>query len=101
MEATPKRSLIHRMRISSFILASILCLLLQGCASNSLRVVQSNSRTVTLEYNSVLTNYGAVVQRAEAEGRKYGKQAVVRTVIDARRQTKWGAINTIVFDLVN
>jgi hypothetical protein len=89
------------MKILKSLLAGILCLLLQGCAINSLRVVQSNSRTVTLEYNSVLTGYGEVVQRAETEGRKYGKQAVVRGVIDAKRQTTWGAINTIVFDLVD
>jgi hypothetical protein len=89
------------MKTIRILVVGLLCLLIPCCAINSLRVVQSNSRTVTLEYNSVLTGYSAVVQRAEAEGRKYGKQAVVRGVIDAKRQTSWGAINTIVFDLVN
>jgi hypothetical protein len=87
------------MKLLKFVFAGLACLFLQGCAINNLRVVQSNAYTVTLEYNSVLTGYAQVVQKAEAEGRKYGKQAVVRSVIDAKRKTKWGAINTIVFDL--
>ena len=65
------------------------------------RSVQSNSRTVTLEYNSVLTDYKTVVKTAEQEARKYGKQAVVRGVINERRKTQWGSIDTIVFDLVD
>jgi hypothetical protein len=47
----------------------------------------------------VLTNYAQVSALAEQEARKYGKQAVVREVVDKRRETNFGAINTVVFDL--
>lgn len=80
-------------------LALSLLVLLSSCSANRLQVVQSNSYTVTLQYNSVLTNYAKVSALAEQEARKYGKQAVVREVVDKRRETKFGAINTVVFDL--
>jgi len=89
------------MNVLKILAVAVVCLLLPGCAANSLRVVQSSPRTVTLEYNSVLTGIGEVSERAEQEASKYGKHAVVRDVIDKRRKTKWGAINTIVFDVVN
>lgn len=88
------------MKYANLLLSALACLTLQSCV-HALEVVQSNSRTVTLEYNSVLTDYKKVVATAEQEARKYGKQAVVRGVINERRKTQWGSIDTIVFDLVD
>lgn len=88
------------MKLVKPLLGALACLILQSCA-HALEVVQSNSRTVTLEYNSVLTDYKTVVKTAEQEAQKYGKQAVVRGVINERRKTQWGSIDTIVFDLVD
>ena len=88
------------MKVVKILLRVVACLALQSCA-HSLEIVQSNSRTVTLEYNSVLTDYKTVVKTAEQEAKKYGKEAVVRGVINERRKTQWGSIDTIVFDLVD
>lgn len=88
------------MKIVKVLLGVAACLALQSCV-HALEVVQSNSRTVTLEYNSVLTDYKTVVKTADQEAKKYGKEAVVRGVINERRKTQWGSIDTIVFDLVN
>lgn len=80
-------------------------LLLQGCASavgwgKSYDIVQSNSKSVTIEYDSTICNYKLVARAADIEAAKYNKVAVARDRIDSRVNSVFGGVQTVVFDLV-
>lgn len=58
----------------------VLSLSLAGCVAvwgNSYNVASSNSRSVTVEFDPLLVNMGAVMNAAQSECAKYGKDAVL------------------------
>ena len=68
------------MKIPSLILSIIL---LSGCAAvwgGSYNIAVSNSRSVVIEYDRVIANMPAILNAAQAECDKYGKDAVLDAV---------------------
>ena len=56
---------------------------LTGCAAvwgSSYNVAMANSRSVVIEYDRVIANMPALLNAAQAECHKYGKDAVLDTV---------------------
>ena len=78
-------------------LTIILCL--TSCHTVT-KVVQSNSKTVTVQYNSAITDYSKAAALADTEAKKYGKVPVARTNVDKRMESAFGAVNVLIFDLV-
>lgn len=92
-------------RLARFLLLFLSALLIGSCASavgwgKKYELVQTNSKSVTIEYDSMLCNYKEVARAADAEASKYGKVAVARDRIDSRINSAFGGVQTIVFDLV-
>ncbi|MCB9982275.1 MAG: hypothetical protein H6861_01185 [Rhodospirillales bacterium] len=66
-------------------------LLVTGCVAvwgQSYNVAMSNSRSVVIEYDPVVINMPAMLQAAQAECDKYGKDAVLDNVSEGNLSIK-------------
>ncbi len=81
-------------RIISILLPTVIIFLLSGCVAKwgkSYNVAMANSRSVVIEYDPLVVNLPAMLQSAQAECSKYGKDAV----LDSRDTGNWGIkVNT-------
>jgi len=67
----------------NIIFTIISAMLLSGCVAawgSSYNVAMSNSRSVVIEYDRVIANMPAMLNAAQAECNKYGKDAVLDSV---------------------
>ena len=80
----------------------ITCLMLYGCASSvgwgkKYEVTHSNSKSITIKYDSILSDFSDFSSIVDEHCKQYGKEAIPEGIKDSQFNTILGGVQTVTF----
>lgn len=86
----------------ALLIAFISCLMVYGCASGvgwwkKYEVIHSNSKSITIKYDSILSDFSDFSAIVDEHCKQYGKEAIPEERNDSQFNTVFGGVQTVTF----